>query len=163
MLSTVTWIPRGFACANPAAYAGDPAAVDGPEAAALALAQERQAERAGALGAAAGGAAASEDEAMDSASSRPAPRRTHARTHAHTHARTHTTHTLYLWTITELSAAVSFAPRSSCSLCSALFIAAAGDGDVVAKYGLQGYDQEDEGIGGARAPPHTCIPAWLGV
>ena len=40
MLSTVTWIPRGFACANPAAYAGDPAAVDGPEAAALALAQE---------------------------------------------------------------------------------------------------------------------------
>ena len=64
MLSTVTWVPRGFAVANPAAYAGNPEAVDGPEAAAMALAQRRQAERAGALEA--GAAAADADEAMDS-------------------------------------------------------------------------------------------------
>lgn len=65
MLSTVTWIPRGFAVANPAAYDGDPEAVDGPEAAALKLAQKRQSERAEALDAGAG--AADEGEQMDSA------------------------------------------------------------------------------------------------
>jgi hypothetical protein len=68
MLSTVTWVPRGFAVANPAAYDANPEAMDGPEAAAMALAQKRQSERAEALdaGGAAGGAAAGEATAMDS-------------------------------------------------------------------------------------------------
>ena len=73
MLSTVTWIPRGFACANPAAYDEQDNAMDGPEAAALALSQQREARKAEAEAAAAvtaatgGGAAGSDDEDMDSA------------------------------------------------------------------------------------------------
>ena len=69
MLSTVTWLPRGFAVANPAAYDDAPEAVEGPEAAALALAQQRQLERAEALEA--GATASGEDEAMDSTSRSP--------------------------------------------------------------------------------------------
>ena len=69
MLSTVTWVPRGFAVANPAAYDSAPEAAEGPEAAALALAQQRRLERTEALEA--GATAASEDEAMDSTSRPP--------------------------------------------------------------------------------------------
>ena len=130
MLSTVTWVPRGFAVANPAAYDDAPEAVEGPEAAALALAQQRQLERAGALEA--GATASGEDEAMDSTSR--SPHTDCVARGAADAARRCASDDLVLLSC-----------RSPFPVCPA-----AGDGDdVVSKYGLSGYEQEDEGIAGA--------------
>ena len=76
MLSTIAWVPRGFANENPAAYADDDAqAMDGPEAAALRLQESREAAAGGAAAAAAAaeGAGDGDDDAMDTGGAPPRP------------------------------------------------------------------------------------------
>ena len=139
MLSTIAWVPRGFASENPAAYADDDAqAMDGPEAAALRLQESREAAAGGAAAAAAAaeGAGDGDHDAMDTGGApralSPAPPELPAGAAA-----------------VQLSASSSRADAPRC------LRPAPEDDDVAAKYNLQDYDQEEDGIAGPRPTAHT--------